>query len=212
MMLPFQIEHDGRGIGEPRGWRHQMRRHLTSGLAIFVIALSPSCGRQSPASADSPKVQWVDPATLKPGPIRHEELSTEQLRRIGVVQKIFAEVDSTPLEKWIEDFKRDLHPDRELGIWEAMAAAYSRCNADKAFSLPQRKELFGVLLTGSGASEDEAIEHLKLKTLSEAEARSALRTLGDEWAKKSQHDGAANGSEPIRSETNRTSSTAGSRR
>ena len=134
------------------------------------------------------------------------------MQRIAAVQKVFAEVDSTPPEKWIEDFKRDMNPDRELAIWEAMAAAYSKQNSAKAFSLPQRKELFGVLLTGSGASEDEAIKHLKLKVLSEDEARSALRTLAEEWGKKRQPDGAANGSQPIRSETNRTSSAAGSRR
>jgi hypothetical protein len=105
-----------------------------------------------------------------------------------------------------------MNPDRELAIWEAMAATYSKQNSAKAFSLPQRKELFGVLLTGSGASEDEAIKHLKLKVLSEAEARSALRNLAEEWGKKRQPDGPANGSQPIRAETNRTSSSAGSRR
>ena len=175
--------------GSPFVKHHHMRRHFTTGLVVLAIALCTSCDRQSPTSADSQKVQWVDPATLKPGPIRHERLSDEQMQRIAAVQKVFAEVDSNPLEKWVEDFKRDMNPDREIAIWETMAAAYSKVNSPKTFSLPQRKELFGVMLTGSGASEDETIKHLKPKVLSEAEARSALRTLAQEWEKKRQADG-----------------------
>ncbi len=202
----------GRRVADAARWRHNVRNHLILGLVILAVALCNSCGRQSRSSDDSPKIQWVDPANLKPGPIRHEALSDDQRQRIAAVQKVFAEVDSSPIEKWFEDFRRDVNPGRELSIWEAMAAAYSRYNSDKSLSLEQRKELFGVLLTGSGAPEEEAIKHLKLKVLSEAEARSALRTLAAEWAKKRQSDGAANRSQPGQPQTNRTSAAAGSRR
>jgi len=85
------------------------------------------------------------------------------VERIKAVQVAFAEVDPTPQEKWIEDFKRDMNPERELAIWEVMARAYTAYTAERNLSLAKRKELFGIILTGSGASAEDALLHLKLK-------------------------------------------------
>ena len=41
------------------------------------------------------------------------------------IQAIFADVDSTPLDKWIDDFKRDLDPEGNIKIWEDMVVPYS---------------------------------------------------------------------------------------
>jgi len=97
---------------------------------------------------------------------------------------MLGDVDSLPMEQWVDDFKRDADPDRELAVWEAMARAYVRCTADRNWPLEKRKELFGILLVGSGAPPDEALAHLKLKTVSEAEAREALGVLAEDWKKR----------------------------
>ena len=77
-----------------------------------------------------------------------------------------------------------MHPDREVSIWEAMGRAYVHYTADKSLSIEKKKELFGILLVGSGAPPDEAIKHLDLKEFSEAEAREALKFLTEEWKKE----------------------------
>ncbi len=152
-------------------------------LAVGVAAVILSRSDPAPAGKTG-TTQWVDPATLKPGPIRREQLSAEQLKRIAAVREMLGDVDTSPLEQWVDDFKRDADPDRELAIWEAMARAYVRCTADRNWPLEKRKELFGILLVGSGAPPDEALAHLKLKTVSEAEAREALGALAEDWKKR----------------------------
>ena len=148
-------------------------------LAVFIA----SCGKEEPKESD--RLQWVDPAKIKQGPILRDQLTAEQTTRIASVQSVFKEVDSAPLDKWLEDFKRDVNPDREIAIWEIMASVYTNITASKGWSLDQKKELFGVLLVGSGAPPDEAIKHLKLKALSQAEAKEALDAIGKEWNKRS---------------------------
>ena len=156
-------------------------------LLLLCACLLASCDQQVPESPPEPEggeVQWIDPGQIQPGPIRHETLPDEIVERIKVVQTVFAEVDPTPLEEWIENFKRDMNPDRELVIWEAMAAAYTSYNADRDMSLDKRKELFRILLIRSMSSTKDALTHLELKTFTEDEAREAMGFLATEWEQR----------------------------
>jgi hypothetical protein len=105
-------------------------------LLLVVVTLA-SCSK----SSDKPegRVEWVDPKTIQPGPIRHEKLSEKQMERIRTLQATFVEVDGHPLDKWVDDFKRDQDPDREIRIWERMAKAY-RSYCGKHSCPPKRKK------------------------------------------------------------------------
>ena len=116
----------------------------------------------------------MDPNKLTPGPIQHAKLTDEQLARITHVQKVFHEVDSSPLEKWVDDFKRDVHPDNEITIYENMATAYEAFATSKALSIDAKKEVYQVVLLRSGAPEVDVIAHLKLKVLTEKDAREIM--------------------------------------
>src|SRR5262249_42454280 len=146
-----------------------------SPLAILISSSPIFISCQSQESKEAKSTQWIDPSKLQPGPIRHENLSDEQISRIGKVQAVFADVDSTPLDKWIDDFKRDVDPDHEIAIWEAMAHAYKGVIDGKNWPLEKREELLGILLVGSSAPIDEAMKHVKLSEVSESEAREVLR-------------------------------------
>ena len=61
-----------------------------------------------------------------------------------------------------------------------------RYESDRNWSRDQKKELFGVLLVGSGAPPDEGLKHLKLKVLSQEEAKEALEVLEKEWNLKAE--------------------------
>src|SRR5262245_29705834 len=106
-----------------------LQPHKVLGYAAiaFTAALCACGSSNAPDSqnASASRTQWVDPAKLQPGPIQRENLTREQVERITRVQEIFKEVDPTPLAEWIDDFKRDLDPDREIRIYEAMAMAYA---------------------------------------------------------------------------------------
>lgn len=121
------------------------------------------------------KVQWVDPNTIQPGPIRREALTDEQMARIRALQATFVEVDGMTVEKWVDDFKRDLNPDKELMIWEQMAKAYrAYCNG-KQLSAEAKKDVYGIVLLRSMAPEPEVLQRVQLKQLTKEDAVEVMK-------------------------------------
>jgi len=115
------------------------------------------------------------PGQLRPGPIRHATLTPTQIARIEAVQKTFAEFDPSPLDKWIDDFKRDEHPDREIAIYEAMAQAYRGYCSRHTLTREAREEVYGLVLARSGAPDDEVMRGAQLRYLSREDAIDVLR-------------------------------------
>ena len=141
-------------------------------LSTLLVFLGFGCDKRS----QQPQLQRVDPVTLKPGPIRHEQLSREQLERIAKLHRIFSEVDSSPLEKWIDNFKRDMDPDSELALWERMAKAYAGYCSRRNLSLDAKQDVYQVLLLRSTTPDAEKVlEYLNLKVLTPAEARDVMK-------------------------------------
>lgn len=89
----------------------------------------------------------VDPATLRPGPIRHKTLSPDLVKRITRLQSILSEAyDNAPLEKWLEDFQRDANPENEVIIWERIEKAFS-ATINNTDTLEKKKEVLMHLLS-----------------------------------------------------------------
>lgn len=146
------------------------------GLSLrAVVVISAVLVAGCKGASDAPKAQTVDPAELRPGPIRHATLSPELVARITKVQAVFAEVDPTPLEKWLEDFRRDVHPERELAIYESMARAYSGYVAGRELTMPAKNDVYVLVLLRSSAPDDQVLANARLTTLSMEEARAVLR-------------------------------------
>lgn len=79
--------------------------------------------------------------------IFHPELPNEMVNRIGLMHRILGEVSGIPLKKTIENFKKDMHPERELSIWEAMAIAFLEITENYKLSTTEsQKEVFKILL------------------------------------------------------------------
>jgi hypothetical protein len=68
-----------------------------------------------------------------------------------------------------------VNPERELSLWESMATAYETFTTSRTLTLAAKKEVFGVVLLRSGAPEEEVLKHLKLKVLTEKDARDIMR-------------------------------------
>ena len=143
-----------------------MREILSTLLTFFGISRKNK--------AQEPDAQWVDPASLKPGP-RHQGLSPKQMERIYKLRNTLAEVEHSSIEKWIDNFKRDANPDKELAIWERIADGYKRYCSKRLLSIDAKKDVFQLLLLRSMASEKEVLNHIKLKTLTVDEAKETLK-------------------------------------
>jgi hypothetical protein len=155
-----------------------MKSSLFGPWAVVVLLWASGCRTEQKGTAAS-ETRWIDPAKVEQGPVRHGELTADQLRRLRMLQAAFAEVDPTPLEKWVDDFKRDRDPDREIRIYEAMAQAYVAYGRGRNLSLSAKKDVYRVVLLRSGAPEAEVLKHLELKELSLADVKDVLRLYSD---------------------------------
>lgn len=136
---------------------------------IFCICIL-SC--QQPQKTD---IKNVKTNSIQAGPIRHETLSPELLERIEKVHKKLYEVEGIPLAKCVENFKRDLHPEPNIIIWEQMAEAYiSYCSSHEKLSLGEKKEVYKVILMRSMISTEDVLKRLELKHLSIEESKNVL--------------------------------------
>jgi hypothetical protein len=97
----------------------------------------------------------LQPSELHKGPIRHPVLPDSFVDRIKAFKAILSDVDPTPLETAIDNFKRDSHPEDEIAIWERIANTYRLFLSHNAVGDPAiRKEVFAVLIGASMGSED----------------------------------------------------------
>ncbi len=148
-------------------------------LLVALCTASAACDRasQQPATKqnDGGRVEWVDPNTIHPGPIRRDSLNDEQMARIRALQAIFVEVDGQTVEQWVDNFKRDADPDRELRVWEQMAKAYRGYCDGRQLSAVAKQDVFRVVLLRSMSSEQDVLESVKLKELSRDDAIAVMK-------------------------------------
>ena len=60
------------------------------------------------------------------------------------------------LDKWVEGFERDMHPEQEIEFWERLSAAYTNAAAGPNLTAEQRKKLFKKILSIAIGVPDEA--------------------------------------------------------
>ncbi len=116
----------------------------------------------------------IDPNEIQQGPTLHDALPEELLARIKAVHETFADVDGTPLEKWIDDFKRDLDPEGNVRIWEDMQVAYNAYCGNRELPLATRKEVFKIVLMRSMMPDDDVLARIKLEHVSVDDVKTIL--------------------------------------
>jgi len=145
-------------------------------LFLAVIGCDKSSQETSDTdSAASDRVESVPVDQLERGPIRHEELTEEQMARLQVLQQTLDEVFPSPIEDWVVSFKREQYPERELRIWEAIARAYASYCSTRQLNLARKKEIYEIILIRSMLSEEETLQQIALKYLSLEDAKQVMR-------------------------------------
>ena len=144
-------------------------------MRAILSALQTFFGISRKNKGQQPDARWVDPASLKPGPPGRQGLSPKQMERIYKLRDSLAEVEHSPIEKWVDNFKRDANPDKELAVWERIADGYTRYCSKRPLSIEAKEDVFQLLLLRSMASEREVLNHVKLKNLTVDEAKETLK-------------------------------------
>jgi len=102
-----------------------------------------------------------DPKKLAISPIRHKELPKDLVGRIRLIRAALWGAYSHSMEFWLDGFKRDAHPSREIAWWEHVAACYTEVAKLTQLSQEQHKYAYYVIFgLCSGLSEDELSKHI----------------------------------------------------
>jgi hypothetical protein len=97
------------------------------------------------------------------------------MSRIRELQAIFVEVDGLTVGQWVDNFKRDADPEKELRVWERMAKAYRAYCDGKRLSLVAKRDVYRIVLLRSMTSEQDVLERVKLNELSRDEAIAVMK-------------------------------------
>lgn len=100
---------------------------------------------------------------LKQSPYRHATLPRELIGRIRLVRAALLNIRPLSLASWVDGFRRDAHPSREVAVWEAIAAVCLEVGfADPSLKGEQMQAVFNYLLAVS-LGDDSADKHLSGK-------------------------------------------------
>ena len=77
----------------------------------------------------------------------HPKLPIELTNRIALMHRILGRVSGISLKETIENFKRDMHPERELKIWEAISISFLEIIENhRVETIDNQTEVFKILL------------------------------------------------------------------
>ena len=102
--------------------------------------------------------EYVDPRTLRQGPIRNESLPPELLDQIKAVFDVIGPYIGMTLEQFEIGFMRDMHPESEVALWFRITKAWLAYHEDFLTNetLPNEEErkLLGALIAISTGIKD----------------------------------------------------------
>jgi len=80
----------------------------------------------------------------------HDSLPENLVKRLKKLYPSVSEILSQSVDEWIDDFCCDMHPEREIKIWENMIELWkSSCKKYKIQSKESKKKVFIMILEHS---------------------------------------------------------------
>ncbi|RZB30825.1 MAG: hypothetical protein SRB1_03105 [Desulfobacteraceae bacterium Eth-SRB1] len=104
------------------------------------------------------ETKTVDPKSIKVAPVRHEKLTDNLVGRVRLVRAALIFPYPQTMEFWLDGFKRDMHPHKEIEFWEHAAACYMEYVAINRLSPEQQKAAFSLILSVLNNAETEVCE------------------------------------------------------
>jgi TIR domain len=87
----------------------------------------------------------TDIRKIKQSPIKHTELPLPLVGRVRLLRAALWGVHTHSMDVWMDGFKRDLHPDKEIEWWEHLAACYLEFVRSRRLSEKQMSLAFSTL-------------------------------------------------------------------
>jgi hypothetical protein len=96
---------------------------------------------------ENAEVEFLDPAIIRSGPVQNATLPPDLVGRIRLVRAAFLRGWPRSMGAWLDSFKRDSHPSREVAIWEHMATVcLEYCALNPDLSHEQHHRLWALIV------------------------------------------------------------------
>ncbi len=116
-------------------------------------------------------MQKININDIQDGEPKHNVLPDGLVERIKAFKAKLGEMDPTPLDKTIDNFRYDRNPEREVAVWEEIAGRYVEYAGTYKEPIPfeHKREIYKVLFSASCfAVDEEFLQSLKYITRDEA--------------------------------------------
>ena len=132
-------------------------------------------------TSNAEPLHGVKIANLTESPIRHKTLPKSLLLRIRLNQFVLRDILPMTLSETIDSFRRDTHPEKEVKVWELIAACYIAAIEEPLFSTGDRQIILAFFLHQTSGGQGIARQECSL--LSEAQL-TRLATIYEDLAPK----------------------------
>ena len=109
---------------------------------------------------------------LKKGDYRHPPLPEPAKSVCRQLAESLHEVSPGTAEEWEDDFRHDLHPEREMLFWCRVGKVYEHFTKGRVLDLEQKKDVYRAVLA---IANGEHAKGLKVRTLSAKRVRDIER-------------------------------------
>ena len=141
-------------------------------ICLVLMMLLVTCSKPNEKSGTN----WEKTNQIHPQPNAVSVLTENQLSRIRKIHEGLSEADPSSLDKWISDFEKDQDPEREIGVWETIAAAYQCYCSQHSLNLDAKQDVLGILLLRSETDDEvEVVKHEELKILTAQQANDVMK-------------------------------------
>lgn len=109
------------------------------------------------------------------GKIRHAKLPPSMLIRLRNVRATLQDVFPQNFTEMVDDFRKDLRPEKELFIWEGITAAFASYRELFSPSVKELRDVFAFLLSASTNGVESTIKDERYKSLDTAKRHSIVK-------------------------------------
>ncbi len=121
----------------------------------------------------SEEVFWADANQLKQGEIKHPPFEGELKEKIKMIQDYLFEVYPHDYIFWEDGFRRDQHPEKEIGLWLDMAKVYKDVTGNET-DLERKEDIFRLLLCCMSSDRKNILNVTELNVLTPEEAEGVI--------------------------------------
>lgn len=113
--------------------------------------------RKAAAFSTPMKRERIATASIKFGPPRHDALPEDLIGRIRLIRAALWDVFPHSMTNWLDGFRADSHPSREVRVWEHIGACFREYLMMNDLTESQLKQVFGVLVALSLDEGDQEL-------------------------------------------------------